>query len=85
MSWFPSGNCTTNSIMLANGATTPTSDIRFGALEVLLLEALLNPVHHVDVVDGLLHKTLQDLVLGENQEDFHGDAETARNPLLHAA
>ena len=42
--------------------------------KVLLLEALLKPVHHLDVIDDLLHKTLQDLVLGENHEDFHGDA-----------
>ena len=34
---------------------------RHGALEVLLLEALLNPVLHLVVLDDLLRKTLQNL------------------------
>ena len=51
-----------------NGTTRRTSDFRRGALEVLLLEALLGPVHQ-----DLLQKTLQDHVLGENQ-DLHRDA-----------
>ena len=38
-----------------------------GRFEVLLLETLLNPVH-AQVVNDLLHNTLQHLALGENQD-----------------
>ena len=48
----------------------PTPDFHkndAGGFEILLHKALLNPVHHL-VVEDLLHKTLQDPVLGENQD-----------------
>ena len=47
----------------------PTPDFHkndAGRFEILLHKALLNPVHHL-VVEDLLHKTLQDPVLGQNQ------------------
>ena len=56
-----------------NGGNSPTSDTDAGRFEVLLHEALLNPVHHL-VVEDLLYKTLQDLVLGENQDEHLGVA-----------
>ena len=34
--------------------------------------------HHHVVFDDLLHKTLQNLVLGDNQEDLHGEANRHR-------
>ena len=50
-----------------NGATRPTSEADAGRFEVLLHDALLNPVHHL-VVDDLLHKTLQNLAWEKTKE-----------------
>ena len=72
MTRFPSENCASKLITSENGTTRTTSDSHkhdAGCLEVLLHETLLNPVHAHQVVDDLLHKTLQDHVLGEDLED----------------
>ena len=67
MTRFPSENCASIMISAEDGAARDT-DAR--CLEVLLHEALLNPVQpHLVVIDDLLHKTLQNLVLGENLEE----------------
>ena len=48
-------------ISAADGATRHASDTDAGRLEVLLRDALLNPVLHLVVLDDLLSKTLQNL------------------------
>ena len=83
MSWFPyesASNLSTSD----NGATRPTSDTDTGRFEVLHHEVPLNPVR-AQVVYDLLHKTLQNLVLGENQDlstETPAAATLPRRPLL---
>ena len=62
-----------------HGATRPTSDFRRGAFLGSAPETLLDPVQAHHVVNDLLHKTLQDLVLGERTSKT--STETPQPPL----
>ena len=81
MSRLPGKNCASEMISSENGATRPASDTDVGRLEVPLHEALLNPVHNHESSPMICSaKPLQNLVLGKDLEDLHGDATPAPAP-----
>ena len=72
---FPCGNCASEPDHV--GERRRQTDA--GRFEVLLYEALLNPVQAQQESLMIFHKTLRNLVLGENHVDFP-EAPTASSP-----
>ena len=84
MSRFPGENCATDLITSEDGAPNPRQTSDAGRFDVLLHDAVLNPVQAQKVDGDLLHKTLQNLVLGEHHDDHQETPAASRLPTSEA-